>query len=345
MKEFSSTIQSWMWRGLILTPLRVCTGWLIFSAFWRRIVLKPEALDPLSSLYEGIKFNHFIPSSLGLTPLIKYLVLHPQILFIFLWVFTIAEGVIGLGLLFGLFTRLVSLLSFCLLMGIMLGAGWLGTTCVDEWQIGVFGIAASSVLFLGGGGVFSLDRLLNSCHSFQRRFWNFWMSGPLFLRNEERKTYWSALLLSFFTLLFTLVTNQLNVGGVWGPFKNKAVKPHLTLSKIALNKNGDLRFDVFRDAGPDTYGSFVVSVQVVNEEGKRVLDFDSAYLGSLSPDHIHNHYLEKVHPNGISLVTPLGALASIELSPLTPQHVPPGKYFIEVTDIDQSTWKAAVLLE
>lgn len=332
-----------LWAGLILTPLRLCTGWLIFSAFWRRVVLKPEALNILSPEYEGLKFNHFIPTSSGLTPMIKYLVLHPQFLFVFMWVFTIVEGIVGLCLLLGFFTRLASVISFFLLLGIMLGAGWLGTTCVDEWQIGVFGTAASIVLFLAGGGFFSLDHLLRrTSHAFQGRFLSFWTSGPLFVHNEGRKTYWLTLILSVFAIFLALSTNQINVRGVWGPFKNKAIKPHITLSDLTLAQNGNLKMNIFRDAGPDTYGSFAVLIRILDEQGKVLIAYDASDLGILPLDQIQNRYLVKVQPNGRSLVIPLGALATIELKPSKPQKLSPGNYLVEVTDIDGSTWKAPV---
>lgn len=61
--------------------------------------------------------------------------------------FTIIEGIVGLFIIFGLFTRLMSIGVFGLAMGILLGSGWIGTTCLDEWQIGVLGIATGFVLF------------------------------------------------------------------------------------------------------------------------------------------------------------------------------------------------------
>lgn len=42
----------------------------------------------------------------------------------------------------------VTLLAF----GILLGSGWLGSTCVDEWQIGILGLAAGCTLLLTGDG-------------------------------------------------------------------------------------------------------------------------------------------------------------------------------------------------
>ena len=51
------------------------------------------------------------------------------------------EAIVGLFIMLGLFTRLMSVGVFSLAMGILLGSGWLGTTCLDEWQIGVLGLA------------------------------------------------------------------------------------------------------------------------------------------------------------------------------------------------------------
>ncbi len=46
--------------------------------------------------------------------------------------FSIIEALVGLALLFGLGTRLAGLGAALLSWGILMGAGWLGTTCLDE---------------------------------------------------------------------------------------------------------------------------------------------------------------------------------------------------------------------
>jgi thiosulfate dehydrogenase [quinone] large subunit len=38
-----------------------------------------------------------------------------------------------------------------------LGSGWLATTCLDEWQIGLIGIASGLTLFLSGSSYYLLD--------------------------------------------------------------------------------------------------------------------------------------------------------------------------------------------
>src|SRR5690606_38270099 len=88
---------------------------------------------------------------------IEHLVSNPDQLWWAMAVFTIVEGIVGLFFILGLYTRLMSIGVFFLAFGILLGSGWLGTTCLDEWQIGVLGVATGFVIFFTGGGKFSLD--------------------------------------------------------------------------------------------------------------------------------------------------------------------------------------------
>ncbi|MCH5720365.1 TQO small subunit DoxD [Niabella hibiscisoli] len=126
--------------GLFTLALRWVIGWTYFSAFWRRLILENK-LIPGEAGYIGEKFNHFLPNALGIKPIIEYLVSHPDSLYISMIAFTIIEAVVGLLMILGLFTRLMSIGVMLLALGILLGSGWLGTTCLDEWQIGVLGIA------------------------------------------------------------------------------------------------------------------------------------------------------------------------------------------------------------
>ena len=136
--------------------LRLVVGWTYFSAFWRRLILENK-LIPDEAGYIGEKFNHFLPNSLGLKPIIEYLVTHPEALWISMVAFTIIEGIVGLAMILGFFTRLMSIGIFLLALGILLASGWIGTTCLDEWQIGILGLAAGFSLFLTGSSYLSLD--------------------------------------------------------------------------------------------------------------------------------------------------------------------------------------------
>ena len=140
--------RAYILAGLFTLSLRLVVGWTYFSAFWRRLVLENK-LIPDSAGYIGEKFNHFLPNSIGIRPVIEYLVSTPDMLWWAMVIFTLVEGIVGLLYMLGFFTRLISIGVFSLATGILLGSGWLGTTCLDEWQIGILGVAAgfTEILF------------------------------------------------------------------------------------------------------------------------------------------------------------------------------------------------------
>ena len=151
--------RAYILAGLFTLSLRLVVGWTYFSAFWRRLVLENK-LIPDSAGYIGEKFNHFLPNSIGIRPVIEYLVSTPDMLWWAMVIFTLVEGIVGLLYMLGFFTRLMSIGVFSLATGILLGSGWLGTTCLDEWQIGILGVAAGFTIFLSGGGKYSVDHLI-----------------------------------------------------------------------------------------------------------------------------------------------------------------------------------------
>src|SRR6516225_4604209 len=99
--------------------LRFVLDWTYFSRFWRRLVLD-RALDEGDAGYVGEKFNHFLPHALLIKPLIAYLLSHADVLWWFMLSFTLVEGLVGLFLLLGLFTRLASLGVLGLALSILL---------------------------------------------------------------------------------------------------------------------------------------------------------------------------------------------------------------------------------
>jgi thiosulfate dehydrogenase [quinone] large subunit len=157
------TSPSFYLAGTLTLALRLVTGWTYFSAFWRRLVLENK-LNPDAPGYVGEKFNNFLPNALLIKPVIEYLVSHADLLWWAMLLFTLTECLVGLFVLLGLFTRLASLGVSSLALGILLGAGWLETTCLDEWQIGVLGVAVGFTLMLTGGGCFTIDNRLLATH-------------------------------------------------------------------------------------------------------------------------------------------------------------------------------------
>ncbi|GGF45617.1 quinol oxidase [Echinicola rosea] len=326
--------------GLMTLSLRLVVGWTYFSALYRRTILT-DKLDPEISGYIGEKFNHFLPHALGIKPIIQYLVENPDLLWWAMVIFTVVEGIVGLMIMLGAFTRVMSVGVFGLAMGILLGSGWIGTTCLDEWQIGVLGIATGFVLFLTGSGKYSVDHYLRQQNfAIAKKKWFPWLaSGEL----PVKASIYPKLVLggSLFILAITLMTNQVFHGGLWGPLHNKSVKPKLEISAGELTDKG-LAFDVFRTEGVDVYGAWIIGMEVEDSAGNEVFGLSNEALAAMDPASIANHYVAKVKPGKHSLVVPLGAKATINLMAPELKNLADGTYTLKITDISGASWEYQV---
>lgn len=322
--------------GLFTLSLRWVLGWTYFSAFWRRLVLENK-LIPEEAGYIGEKFNHFLPNALGIKPIIEYLVTHPDALQTSMIVFTIVEAIVGLFIILGLFTRLMSIGVFYLAMGILLGSGWLGTTCLDEWQIGVLGVAGGFTLFLSGSSAFSLDQyLINKNYLFTTKKWfAFLGSGMLPVKHLQ----WIVLTVSVVIFGLTLYTNQYFHGGVFGSLHNKSVKPKVEISNIRYN-DSQLTFQLFRVEGADVYGSFLIGISILDENEQVVKHIDQNDLARFATDNIHNYYVSKIKPGAHSLILPLGAKADLTIELKNIQLT--DEYSLKLTDISGIEWTAKI---
>ena len=110
--------KAYVLAGIFTLSLRLIVGWTYFSAFWRRLVLENK-LIPDATGYIGEKFNHFLPNSIGIKPIIEYLVSTPDLLWWAMVIFTLVEGIVGLLYMLGFFTRLMSIGVFSLAFGIL----------------------------------------------------------------------------------------------------------------------------------------------------------------------------------------------------------------------------------
>ncbi|WP_179320213.1 TQO small subunit DoxD [Winogradskyella helgolandensis] len=326
--------------GFLALAVRMVIGWTYFSAFFRRTILANK-LDPELPGYIGEKFNHFLPNALGIKPIIQYLVENPDILYYNMVAFTIIEGIVGLFIIFGLFTRLMSIGVFGLAMGILLGSGWIGTTCLDEWQIGVLGIATGFVLFLTGSGRFSLDNyLMNKNVAFTKKKWFAWLGSGL---HPIKDNLFGKVVIvgSFFILGLTLYTNQVFHGGLWGTLHNKSVKPKLEITEGKLDKNG-LSFDVFRVEGVDVYGAWIIGIELKDKNGNVVTNYTQNQLANLPEHVIDNYYIAKIKSGKHSLIVPLGAKAKLKLNTSTILNLPRGTYTLKMTDISGASWERQI---
>jgi len=333
--------QTYSFAGMFTTALRWIAGWTYFSAFWRRLILENK-LNPEEAGYIGEKFNHFLPNALGIKPLIEYLVSNPESLWWAMATFTIVEGITGLLFMLGLFTRLMSIGVFGLALGILLGSGWLGTTCLDEWQIGVLGIASGFTIFLSGGGKYSLDEYFMKRHkSFTTQKWYAYLGSGM-LPVKENVLNKIVLLGSVLLILLTLFTNQYFHGGVYGKLHNLSVRPHVTISNAQIGK-GNLSFRVFRDEGADVYGSFLIGIKLVDEKGQVIYRQEQTQLSQLTSEQIKNDYVAKVKAGKYSLILPLGARATLYFRDRIFSELK-GKYTLELLDISGEKWSKNILI-
>src|SRR5690606_7546812 len=323
--------------GLLALATRLVIGWTYFSAFWRRTILTNK-LDPEQAGYIGEKFNHFLPHALGIKPIIQYLVENPDTLWVAMVAFTIIEGIVGLFIIFGLFTRLMSIGVFGLAMGILLGSGWIGTTCLDEWQIGVLGIATGFVLFLTGSGMYSLDRYLmkNQYAITAKKIFPWIASGILPIKDRIFPKV--VLIGSLFILGMTLMTNQVFHGGLWSTLHNKSVKPKLEITAGEIAQE-TLSFDVYRTEGVDVYGSWVIDITLLDQHNNPILSYHQDALANLPKESISNYYIAKIKPGKHSLIIPLGAKATLSLKHNNLANLPSGKYTLKITDISGANWE------
>ena len=333
--------RAYILAGLFTLSLRLVVGWTYFSAFWRRLVLENK-LIPDSAGYIGEKFNHFLPNSIGIRPVIEYLVSTPDMLWWAMVIFTLVEGIVGLLYMLGFFTRLMSIGVFSLATGILLGSGWLGTTCLDEWQIGILGIAAGFTIFLSGGGKYSVDHLIERKFSLKKKAaWLSWLtSGELPVSAKRFANVSVAGAIVIFTL--SLYTNQEFHNGVWGPLHNKSVKPKIEISDAQI-ENNSLSFSVYHVEGVDVYGSFLIGISLKNADGDIVLEKKGEELADFPIGNIDNKYIARVAPGKHSLVIPLGSKATLTVDDTAIGSLPKGKYELVLTDISGITWKKEII--
>lgn len=333
--------ERYSYAGMFTTALRLVVGWTYFSAFWRRLILENK-MDPDAAGYIGEKFNHFLPNALGIKPMIEFLVSNPEWLWWAMLAFTIIEGIVGLLFMLGIFTRLMSIGVFGLATGILLGSGWLGTTCLDEWQIGVLGVAAGFTIFFSGGGKYSVDDyLLRKKHKLTNtKLFKIFGSGELPLKDHTL----SKIVLTGSLLIFglTLFTNQYFHGGVYGTLHNLSVKPHVEIADASISSN-KLSFEVFRSEGADVYGSFLIGVRLYDSQGNLVFEKDQNDLAKMPVADITNDYVAKVKPGKHSLILPLGARATLQFEDASFSTLS-GDYKLELLDISGTTWTTAIAL-
>ena len=155
--------------ALVLLGTRFVQGFIFWGGASRRLFYDfheiagvdfAVKLDFAAPGFVANKLTHALPGSLWIQGPLEWTLQHPDLIIASVWAWTMAELAVGLGLIFGLATRLAALVSIGLNIALMLIFGWMGSTCLDEWTMAVSGVAMSSAVFLAGGGTWSLDNLI-----------------------------------------------------------------------------------------------------------------------------------------------------------------------------------------
>ncbi len=321
--------------SLAILPVRFVYAWMYISAPLRRVVLASGKLDPNSPLWVGHKFNSFLPHAsnfLFLHDFVRFLVLHPSLLASFLWVFTLIEFLAGLGIALGLLSRLSAIGATLLPLGMLLGAGWQGATCLDEWQIGSTGVAMGLSLFLTGNSYFSVDALLmKKFNNLENSTWFKWLGSGDILDAPYQKM---SVALAIFALFVTMGTNQYFQGGVWGKLHNfgKVLNIKIYDAKI---QNDNLIFYAYRISGSSAAMAWIPDI-TLEKDGKVVYEWDQKAIASLPPSAVRNVYVNKAKINKYALGMRLGAKAKIIL-PLS-QNLEHGTYTLVLHEIGGQTF-------
>ena len=306
--------------GAIMLPLRLVAGWLFFSAFWRRVVLVPEKHIMDAPQWLGHKINTFYPHSNGLfKTMLGRFVENPEEMNLFTYVFTYSELLAGLVLIAGFLSRLSGLLLVGLAVGLMHTAGWLGPTCLDEWQISSMLVAIGVVISLFGSGSYSLDNLISRRNpALARKRWWQALTLPLPIANNNffRKTTYAV---SAAVILYVIGMNQVHHGGVWGKLHNYSKIPDIQVTDYRAVNDSTFTLNLYRDKGPETYGSFLIQLEIQDSAGQPVHTFEQDYMKAIGSKDINNRHINKIKPGKHSLLVPLGAEGKVTF------HLPDSK--------------------
>ena len=244
--------------ALVLLGTRFVQGFIFWGGASRRLFYNfrevngadvAAKLDFNSAGFVANKLVHALPGTLWIQSPLEWTLQYPDLIIASVWIWTLAELAVGLGLIFGLATRFFAVISIGLNISLMLIFGWMGSTCLDEWTMAVSGLAMSSAVFLAGGGAWSLDSLIGRTAWSDRNGWAAWVfSGPLPAATVKA----AALFLAALAVVFTVGSYHILFRAVVSP-QHARVSYHshsIALSDVSVAADGAVTFDAYVDAGP-----------------------------------------------------------------------------------------------
>ncbi len=330
--------------GAIMLPLRLVGSWLFLSAVHRRFILAPDKHNFESESWLGHKINTFYPhANTGFHEGLGWMLRNPEWLNVFTYVFTFTELILGVLLLLGIFSRLTGLLLVSLSVGLMHTAGWLGPTCLDEWQIASLLTTIGLVLTFYGTGSYSTDQwLMNRYPSVANKSWWQWIAFPTF---DTKSPLFRKIVIgsTVFITLYVMVMNQVHHGGIWGSLHNYSKKPDIQLNQLQLSNGAQFSLTAYRDKGPEAYGSFITKVQLKNREGDVIHTIGRQELAEMPEANIDNQFVNKIRPDEHSLEIPLGAKGKLTFSLPADQELKANQeYRVTMTEIGGRTFRSGL---
>ncbi len=339
--------------ALILLGVRFVQGFVFWGGASRRLIYDNTdiaGVDYAVKLdfdlpgYVAAKLTHALPGALWVQGPIEWTLQHHDIIVTSVWLWTIAELAVGLGLMFGLATRASAFVSIWLNVVLMIAFGWMGSTCLDEWTMAVCGVAMSSAVFLGGAGAYSLDSRFIIGSPFAEKYrWVPWLfSGPLPAATVRKLAIW----LGVGSAVFTVITYQILHGAVVTPLHARTNFHHhnLVVSGLTVAPNGGVTFNAYVNAGPDTGAAYIISATLLDGSGQKLAQWDGKALAELPLDAIRNQYsyawASHFETERVGFSGQTGARASITLpAPAAPQTTDSTTRVLLLEAIDGTTWR------
>lgn len=339
--------------GLAALSARLVQAWVFWGGASRRLIydIKPVAgiehavkMDPNSAGFVANKLPHAMPGSV-IPHIINWSLLHPGFLLVMVWIWTLTELVVGISLFFGFATRAMATAGLGLNFVLMILFGWMGSTCVDEWTMSACGFAMCAVLMVTGSGALSIDGFLarRSPGLAQSRVFRWFFSGPI---DPGATRAWSVFL-AFASIIFTVGFYMYYHGAVFSPLSSRTSfhHHHVATSNFRVDQAGDLAFNAYVNAGPDTGKAHIIDIKVLDSEGNTVANWNASTLAALPAKMFTNTYTgkwgAKITPAALGIGGTTGARATIRLPGFTRTT---GKYQFVMKTIDGKSWTTSFSL-
>jgi thiosulfate dehydrogenase (quinone) len=343
--------------ALALLGTRFVQGFIFWGGATRRLIYDFHTVDGVDLAtkldfdgpgFVAAKLTHALPGSLWVQAPLEWTLAHPGLILASVWMWTIAELAVGIGLMLGLLTRLSAFVSIWLNVSLMVIFGWMGSTCLDEWTMAVSGVAMSGALVVAGGGAWSLDERYLSRLAFAQSnpTINWLTSGPLAAEPLRKLAFG----LAGTSIVFTLLTYQVLFGAIVSPLHARVTfhRHHVALSGVTVAADGAVRFSASVDAGPDTGAAYVIAARLLDATGTPVAGWDGTALARLPATAIRNAYpyvwASRFKTEKIGFGGTTGARATIDLPPPAGIAIAAGgAYRLVLEAIDGTEWHAAAV--